>query len=259
MTYERLSLPLEIDFPDEWYESSTADHFWFAWRVRVFKQLLLDNNVSIKANLPIMDIGSGTGLLRHEIESITDWTVDGVDLNESALEKSIPSRGRTLLYNIEDRRQDLKEHYDAIVLFDVLEHISDPGKFIEAALWHLKPGGLLLINVPALQILYSRYDSLVGHFRRYTSKQLQQFFTLHHLDFKPSNIRYWGMSLTAVAWVRKIALSGIRSPRLAILVGFNSPARWINAVFKIIMKTETRFLKHPPFGSSVMALATKPL
>ena len=57
---------------------------------------------------------------------------------------------------------------------DVLEHIEEPERFLRSVFFHLSPTGRLIINVPALQIFYSKYDTLVGHLRRYDINFLRQ-------------------------------------------------------------------------------------
>jgi SAM-dependent methyltransferase len=246
------------DFPDEWYALNQADHFWFAWRLRALQRLLSDRAAAAQVPLRALDVGCGIGFLRSQIESITRWTIDGVDLNESALQKALPSRGRTLLYNIEDRSEVLKEQYDVVILFDVVEHIDDPAKFLAAALWHLKPGGRVIINVPALRLLYSRYDQLVGHFRRYDRRSLRQLLENPAVGLQPVDMRYWGFSLVPIAWLRKFALRKSQTPEEAVAIGFNSRAQWINQLFGVAMHIETGILQHPWVGSSLMALAYKP-
>ncbi len=100
------------------------------------------------------------------------WTVDLGELDATALRHSRPGRGRTLHYDVTERRAELAGAYDVIVLFDVLEHIEHTAPFIDALLWHLKAGGHLLINVPALPRAQSRYDEAAGHVRRYTRATL---------------------------------------------------------------------------------------
>jgi len=257
VSYEKISPPFATDFPDEWYALNLADHFWFVWRLRILQRLLSDSAIPTSAKLRALEVGCGIGFLRAQIEAITHWTIDGADLNEAALQKAIPSRGRTMLYNLEHRHEGLKEQYDIIILFDVLEHIEYPERFLTAALWHLKPGGRLIINVPALQPLYSRYDQFVGHYRRYDVRLMRQLLEPHAPDLELVDIRYWGLSLVPVVWLRKIILRKSRTPQQVVAIGFNPSAQWINLSFRAIMRMETYFLQHPPLGSSLMALACK--
>ena len=64
------------------------------------------------------------------------------------------------------------ESTNAIIMVNVLEHIEDDGSALEYIYKILKPGGSLLLFVPALQFLYSQLDHDHGHFRRYSKSGL---------------------------------------------------------------------------------------
>jgi SAM-dependent methyltransferase len=68
--------------------------------------------------------------------------------------------------------QTASEAYDCIILVNVLEHIEDDTRALAECRRMLRPGGRLLILVPALPVLYSELDAVVGHFRRYTRDTL---------------------------------------------------------------------------------------
>ena len=63
--------------------------------------------------------------------------------------------------------------YDTILYIDVIEHIEgDRAELIEAAR-HLRPNGRIILLAPAHQLLFSRFDAAVGHFRRYSRRSLE--------------------------------------------------------------------------------------
>lgn len=66
--------------------------------------------------------------------------------------------------------------FDAILYSDVLEHIEDSEQEIGRAAAMLKPGGRLIIVVPAYPALFSEFDAAIGHYRRYTRKMLRKEF-----------------------------------------------------------------------------------
>jgi 2-polyprenyl-3-methyl-5-hydroxy-6-metoxy-1,4-benzoquinol methylase len=258
VNYEKLSTPVVVDFPQEWFDMNQENHFWFSWRLRALRQLLADNSLPAQSPLQALEIGCGIGFLRQQIESITAWTVDGADVDEHALKKNIPGRGKTMLYRIEDRLESFKLHYDVLVLFDVLEHIENPGEFLKIACWHLKGGGYVIINVPALTLLFSQYDRLVGHYRRYNQGSLRNLIREQVPALEIVDVRYWGMSLVPIAWLRKLVVQRAKTAQQAIEIGFATPTPWINRLFRGMMRAETSLLTHPVFGSSVMALIRKP-
>ena len=66
-----------------------------------------------------------------------------------------------------------KGPFDVIFYIDVLEHISDDADEMQRAAGRLKPGGTLIVLVPAHQFLFSTFDAAVGHFRRYDKRTLR--------------------------------------------------------------------------------------
>lgn len=63
---------------------------------------------------------------------------------------------------------------DTIVYVNVLEHIEDDRRELEAVRKALAPGGRCIIFVPAFEWLYGEFDRRVGHFRRYTKSDLEE-------------------------------------------------------------------------------------
>lgn len=66
------------------------------------------------------------------------------------------------------------QNFDSIAYINVLEHVEHEREELAAAFAALKPGGYLLVFVPALAWLYSDFDREVGHFRRYTRPVLEK-------------------------------------------------------------------------------------
>ncbi|MDX2001700.1 MAG: class I SAM-dependent methyltransferase [Chitinophagales bacterium] len=62
---------------------------------------------------------------------------------------------------------DLPEQVDVVLLMDVIEHIDDVDSFLNSLLKKVKPGGQLVITVPAFQFLFSEHDVFLKHYRRY--------------------------------------------------------------------------------------------
>ena len=77
--------------------------------------------------------------------------------------------------------------YDVILYLDVLEHIENYEKEILKAHNALKEGGHLVINVPAFQFLYSDFDKDVGHFKRYSKKDITDLVLKNNLKITRLN------------------------------------------------------------------------
>jgi 2-polyprenyl-3-methyl-5-hydroxy-6-metoxy-1,4-benzoquinol methylase len=251
---EILSPAAEIPFPDQWYEIMDERHFWMKWRTRAFLQQCRALSISTETPYSVLEIGCGQGILRQMLEAETRWNVDAMDLNAGALFHSAPGRGRTALYNIHDRAPGLAARYDAIILFDVIEHIDDPVSFMASALYHLKPGGRIFINVPALQSLYSKFDVAVGHCRRYNKQTLET--ELAKAGIRKVDERYWGLTMLPLLALRKLWLSlrGESHAAEATVVqrGLVPPGKLADAVLTAMMRLETSVIANPPLGTSLL-------
>jgi hypothetical protein len=82
-----------------------------------------------------------------------------------------------------------KKKYNTIIYLDVIEHIFDDKHEILKAYNNLARNGLLIINVPAFKILFSRFDKDVNHYRRYQKNTFSK--TLNELNIKEYNMIYY--------------------------------------------------------------------
>jgi len=237
-------------FPAEWFDISSSDHFWFQWRWRVLWRTLQALKLDTHAPARAFDIGCGTGILRDQIEQHTAWTVDGADLLREALVSSRPGRGVFYHYDIFDRNPDFIGAYNHVFLFDVLEHIQEPHAFLECVLEYVKPGGLLFVNVPALECLRSPYDAVAGHHRRYTVSLLRQAFAGQPVTIERAV--YWGFSLVPLLAVRKLFNRKMTDPAAILRSGFHPPAPFINRTLQALGALESTLFRRPPAGTSVL-------
>ena len=113
-----------------------------------------------------MDVGSGMSNFAEKIERNSNFTVDQFDIDKKLFEKKVITKGKFYLYDVNSKEIKFKNKYDIIFLMDVLEHIEDDKTFFNNLEFYLKHDGKIIINVPSLQIFYSKYDIAVGHYRR---------------------------------------------------------------------------------------------
>jgi SAM-dependent methyltransferase len=255
-TIEFLTERRLVRFPDDWYDANSEEHFWFEWRARVARRLIERAAIPTEKHLMVLDVGCGTGITCRQLAPHTRWQFDGADVNIQALNRCRIGHGRILYYDVLERRADLAEAYDIVILFDTLEHIENTGPFVSAVFHHLRPGGILLVNVPALMTLYSVYDEVAGHYRRYTRNTLEREFT--GLEATVVDQAYWGFSMVPLLWMRQQVLRRrVRHDVDVIRTGFVPPNALTHRALKGLMAFETRFLQSPPLGSSVMSIVRK--
>jgi 2-polyprenyl-3-methyl-5-hydroxy-6-metoxy-1,4-benzoquinol methylase len=83
------------------------------------------------------------------------------------------------LFDLEIKEE---ERFDTVIFIHVLEHIENDKEALKKACSIINPGGYILIEVPALQFLYSVHDKMVGHFRRYNKKSLRSIIDMSNLE-----------------------------------------------------------------------------
>src|SRR5258708_17521088 len=126
---EYLSQPVAVSMAYRWFEIASLGHFWIRRRFAVL-QRLAGHRISVARELG--EIGCGHGLLQRQIEDAYRREVTGFDLNEGALRQSASRLSRVCCYDIFQRDPALHSRFDAILLFDVLEHISDESRFLQS-------------------------------------------------------------------------------------------------------------------------------
>lgn len=244
----QLSTSETVSMADTWYQFASKDHFWMKWRTSVLvssiKSLKLEGGYGF-------DIGCGTAVALRDLENELSLTIDGCDLNAAALRLSSPGKGRILQYNIMDKRQELIGRYDFVTLLDVIEHLDDDVSFLQVATEYVKPGGFLIVNVPALPSLYGPYDEAAGHLRRYTIDSLKSVFG--KANFKIVDLFYWGFSLVPLLVARNIMYAASDSKDI-IRRGFQPPGQLMSSALEVLRNMELSLSSRWPIGSSILGI-----
>ncbi len=241
------SRPLTGIMADQYFDLATPRHFWCRRRFEVLRKLA---GGRLRTVTRVAEIGCGNGVLQRQLEDAYDIAPAGFDLHESALRRSICRRGDVYCYDIHDRAAEFQKAFDLLLMFDVLEHIEDQDRFLESARFHLADRGCLIINVPALQWLFSPYDRAQGHQRRYSLAYLREVAARNR--FRVSKATYWGGPLVPVLALRKAVLAIGKSRKDSYSAGFDSRGDSMNSALYLLSRCE--FLPQRIAGTSVMAV-----
>lgn len=162
-----------ISYPDEGLEllgGEAASGYWFDHRAAAVRRHLEQLGVS-----SLWEVGAGTGTMAHRLrDSITEVVVvEPLPAGaRAAAALGLPALCGTLAdLRLPDRS------LDAVGAFDVLEHLDDPGTLTGEMFRVLRPGGIVIVTVPALPALWGDEDDAAGHRRRYRRATLGAGFT----------------------------------------------------------------------------------
>jgi 2-polyprenyl-3-methyl-5-hydroxy-6-metoxy-1,4-benzoquinol methylase len=111
----------------------------------------------------LLDVGAADGLLSR---GLTDagWRVTGLEADPGLAEAGRASCERMVVADVDRDIPDLDGPFDAIVYGDVLEHLVDPLRTVQALNRWLAPGGRVVISVPNVAHLVIRLSLLIGRF-----------------------------------------------------------------------------------------------
>ncbi len=138
----------------------------------------------LTAQAKVLDFGCGIGTLSRKFAAKTGLLPDGVELDAAQRDMC---RGRGI--RCHPSLAEALPEYDVIFTSNVLEHIEDDRATLAALREHLSPGGVLIVYVPAFMVLWTRMDANVGHFRRYTKRELAT--KLEQSGFRVVRARYF--------------------------------------------------------------------
>lgn len=158
---------------------------------------------------------------------------DGVRILAEPLEKRIPATD--------------DESYDSIILVNVLEHIKDDAAALAGLLRILRPGGHLLLFVPAMQFLFSDLDALHGHYRRYELDTLNA--RTQAAGFEIIQSRYFD-AVGVLPWYLLNTLMGATA--------FNP---FLIRIYDAVLAPLSRGIDNmisPPFGKNILLVAQSP-
>tara|TARA_Y100000591_G_C21708036_1_gene631887 strand:- start:175 stop:864 length:690 start_codon:yes stop_codon:yes gene_type:complete len=133
----------------------------------------------------ILEVGAGRGKIIEILAQNSEKQFTLLELDKNFfdfLNNKFKSKNIKVL---EERTQNIKENkFDTIFYLDVIEHIEDDKFELDTAYDLLKKNGHLIIIVPAFQILFSKFDQKVGHFRRYRKEFFKRYSEEKNLKIK---------------------------------------------------------------------------
>lgn len=202
-----------------------------------------------------LEIGFGYGQYTKELAASLERLV-AVDCDPELWEKKppLPANVDFVLADLLDPGYPAKVGagaFDSVICLNVLEHIEQDGQALRNIWACLRPGGCLLLLVPAHPALFGPMDSLAGHWRRYTRPVLKE--RLRETGFVPQELYYLN-PLGALGWWVN---AKIMRPRTLSDPAVNRQILWFDRYIQPVSQFLSTFTR-TFFGQSLWALARKP-
>lgn len=253
-------LRTDRDYPEPLVDlvaSVETRHFWFSARNDAILSTLR-KTIGPLSGSRVLDVGCGTGFVLAALEAAG---VDscGIDIHQRALMLA-RSRVRGCLFRSSATSLPFAPDFDIVTMFDVIEHVDDDVGLLEQATRALVPDGYVAVTVPAGPHLWTRYDEVIGHKRRYRREMLTDVLKRAGLDVR--YVAYFScLPLLAQVMQRSMTSESKDTPAAIDIVGaaLRVPPEPLNSLFRFSVSAEAPLRRFSWLrGGSLIAVARRP-
>ncbi len=246
---------MEHEHQQRYYDLGRS-YWWLAGKYRIIRDVLARSFTPTDAHPRVLDLGCGPG---NMLDGLTPYgDAYGTDYSADAL-RFCAGRGHRRLFRADFRGLPVRsESFDLITCIDVLEHIEDDRAALVELSRVLRPGGLLVLSVPAFQFLWGDHDTLYGHHRRYRTGEVRE--RLAAVGLEVTRATYFEPLFLVPLWLyRNWKKLTVREGGIAQRDDFIALFQPLNALLAQLIAAERFPLRYLdfPFGVTILALARK--
>lgn len=190
-----------LDRPEEYqkmYDTETK-----LWWYRHLHRLVLRAIRNLPRDAVIADLACGTGGLIARLAEEGYGEVWGMDLSEDAIRLCAARNIRSIRADLRDAARHIEaESLDALICNDALCYFEPAQQEAVIRTFHslLKPGGLLVMNVPAFTAFSGMHDRGVGIVHRFSSEDVRRLTA----PFRKHTVRYWPLALAPLIYATRV-------------------------------------------------------
>ncbi|MCS6886461.1 MAG: class I SAM-dependent methyltransferase [Acidobacteriota bacterium] len=232
------------------------DYWWFVARRNLVVEVVNTLLAGYDYKASIFDVGCGTGATLEAIQQYGE--VFGTDMAQAAIEFCRKRGLQRLAISRLEQLGYLSESFDLVTALDVLEHVDQDLKAMAEIYRILKPGGAVVITVPAYGFLWSEHDEALHHRRRYAAYELRNKLSL--VGFEIERCSYFISTLFFPILIIRI-LQGIFKKSTHPKTSLVRLPKLVNSLLIYLLKIEQLIFRYInlPFGVSLVCIAKKPL
>ncbi len=242
------------------------EHFWYRGRHRLLCNVLkkeIKQHRKQALGLSAIDLGGGCGgwleYLHAEEKSMFQTLALG-DSSKRALTLAKPVVGPfACRYQIDLLDLPWCDEWDVVFLLDVIEHIADDREVLRQARASLRPGGLVMVTTPALELFWTYNDDLAQHKRRYCTEDFQRLGEL--VGLKLVRTDYFMFFLSPALLLSRLLFRPRKNASPEELRGYlerthRIPSWPVNKLMGKIFSLEASIVNRVqfPWGTSILAL-----
>ena len=231
------------------YRTFHEQHWWFQTRAKWIIEYL-QQHVSQVGPTSILDVGCGDGLFFDQLLKFGEVT--GLETSPEIISSGNPHRQRIHIGPLDSSFQPA-EPFSLILMLDVIEHISQPLVPLRRSAELLRPGGYLLLTVPAFNAVWTNHDVINHHITRYKRSSL--FPLLLEAGYTIVESEYWFHWTFPMKFAQRVVERALRlRPSNPII-----PSASVNRVLRALCDLERFFLRrmHLSFGTTLFVRCVK--
>ncbi len=238
------------------YSQLSNSYWWLAGKyilvARFLKKTL--NKLYIKykkESLKILDVGCVPVNLSNYLSNVGETF--GMDVSLPTL-RLCQKKYSNLINGKADELPVREGSFDVVILLDVLEHIADDAKCMKEIYRILKPGGIVLLTVPAHKILWGRHDEIYMHYRRYSLGGIRK--VVKEAGFTVKKL----IAIEAIFFIPILLLRKFKN-----IFNYSKSddlikvPHWLNSILTVIIVLEGQisYSINNPLGVSIVCIARK--